>query len=251
MIDSESISRLEQLSSDAWVAQEKIKMGGWLLRANHGVTRRANSVLTISPPQVDNTEDAISQAIQFYKSRGLPPLFQLSEVSYPKNLDETLAKSGFAVGLQVYLQTASVGRVLEQSPSIDIQIESTPSKEWMNTYATGSRHNVDSMEIRKELMLRSPLEKGFGAVLIDDEIEGVGLCIVDGAWAGLFNITTLSRYRRQGVATSVNQGLTRWASTREVKKMYLQVEIENQQALSMYNRLGFETSYRYWYRRLP
>ena len=251
MIDSESISKVEQISSDAWVAHERIQMGGWLLRANYGVTRRANSVLTIGPPSGDVIDDAISQAIQFYENRGLSPLFQLTDASYPHNLDETLSNSGFVVGLEVYLQIASVDEVLEQPPSIDIQIESTPSKEWMDAYAKGSGYNTESMRIRKELMLRSPLKKAFGSLLIDDEIAGVGLCIVDGEWAGLFNIGTHPSHRRHGIATSVNRGLTKWASIHGVKKMYLLAEIDNQPALSMYEGLGFETSYRYWYRRLP
>jgi len=251
VIDSESISRVEKIGSDAWEAHEFVQMGGWLLRANYGVTRRANSVLTNSPPSIDDVEDAISQAIQFYEDRELSPLFQMTDASYPRNLDETLSNSGFVVELEVYLQIASVVQVLEQSPSIDIHIESTPSIDWMDAYAKGSGYNAESMRIRKDLMLRSPLKKAFGAVLVDDEIAGVGLCIADGDWAGLFNIGTHPSHRRRGVSTSVNLGLTKWASTLGAKKMYLQVEIDNPQALPMYERLGFETSYRYWYRRLP
>ena len=112
----------------------------------------------------------------------------MTDASYPRNLDDTLSDFGFVVGLQVYLQIASVNQVLEQPPSVDIQIESTPSKEWMEAYAKGSGYSAESLKIRKELMLRSPLKKAFGAVFIDDEIAGVGLCIVDGEWAGLFNI---------------------------------------------------------------
>ena len=62
-------------------------------------------------------------------------------------------------------------------------------------------------------------------------------------------MTTCSGYRKRGVAKAIGHGLTKWAGTFGAKKMYLQVEIENEPALEMYRSLGFETAYHYWYRR--
>ncbi len=51
-MDHRAIRELELLGHHAWVAEEKMRLGGWLLRADHGVTRRANSVLPLKSPDL-------------------------------------------------------------------------------------------------------------------------------------------------------------------------------------------------------
>ncbi|MHA1637936.1 MAG: GNAT family N-acetyltransferase [Candidatus Thorarchaeota archaeon] len=248
-MDSDRITHIEKLSSNAWQAEEQEELGGWLLRADSGVTRRANSVLPLLMPFPEKIETAIERCNKFYQERNLPTLFHLTEASQPHDLDDVLDELGFYVGLQVYLQVSSVNHVIQKTVNHEICIESTPSEVWMDAYAEGSNYSSESMRIRKDLMLRSPLKKAFGSVIVDNEIAGVGLCILEGEYAGLYNMTTCSKYRKRGVAKSIGRGLTEWAGTYGAKKMYLQVEIENEPAMGMYSSLGFETAYRYWYRR--
>jgi hypothetical protein len=63
-----TIKELELLGHNAWVAEEKIRLAGWLLRANHGVTRRANSVLPLESPNLPLSL-AIDSAIEFHDFR--------------------------------------------------------------------------------------------------------------------------------------------------------------------------------------
>ena len=77
------------------------------MRADHGVTRRANSVLPIAPQNI-RLDFAIDSVIDFYNCRDLVPRFQLTEASHPSNLDSELDQRGFTIGLQVELWTSPI-----------------------------------------------------------------------------------------------------------------------------------------------
>jgi GNAT superfamily N-acetyltransferase len=60
---------------------------------------------------------------------------------------------------------------------------------------------------------------------------------------------TLESYRRQRLAEAVLAAIARWAGERGAERMYLQVELENAPARSLYARVGFRPRYAYHYRR--
>jgi GNAT superfamily N-acetyltransferase len=60
---------------------------------------------------------------------------------------------------------------------------------------------------------------------------------------------TLESYRRQRFGEGVLAAIARWAGDRGAERMYLQVEVENAPARSLYARVGFRPRYAYHYRR--
>ena len=73
---------------------------------------------------------------------------------------------------------------------------------------------------------------------------------VTAGWLGVFMVETVPRVRRQGLALQVMGVLARWAATYAATRVCLQVESENQPAISLYERIGFRTHHRYTrYRR--
>ncbi len=249
MVDQSQIIELEQIASNAWVAEETVRLGGWLLRANGGVTRRANSVLPIGPPPPPHDE-AIEKVIQFYKERNLIPRFQMTETSKPVELDRDLSERGFSVGLQVEIHTAAISHLVQKDSAIDVLISNDISDGWMSVYSESSGYDEASMETRKALMKRTSLQKAFALARIDRELAGVGFGVVEDKWLGLFNIAVLPTMRGRGVALAVNASLAKWAHQRGARSAYLQVESENIPALKLYSKLGFQHAYTYWYRKL-
>jgi len=70
---------LDELAANAWPAPIQQQLESWRLRAAYGVTRRANSVLTLDTlPSYEHWLDVV---VDFYSSRGLPVQFQISEAS--------------------------------------------------------------------------------------------------------------------------------------------------------------------------
>ena len=249
MADQSQIIELEQVASNAWVAEENARFGGWLLRANGGVTRRANSVLPIGPPPPP-LDDAIEKVISFYKDRSLIPRFQMTEASKPIELDRDLSERGFKVGLQVEVHTAAINHLVQTEPAIDVLVSNNISDGWMSVYSESSGYDVSSMETREELLKRTAQTKGYALARIGRELAGVGFGVVEGKWLGLFNIAVHPSMRGRGVAIAVNTALAKWGHNLGAKSAYLQVETENLPALKLYEKLGFQYAYAYWYRKL-
>ncbi|MDF1540348.1 MAG: GNAT family N-acetyltransferase [Candidatus Thorarchaeota archaeon] len=247
MTDSKIIKELEQVGAASWLAREIEFFGGWQLRANDGVTRRANSVLPIESPEC-SLEKSIEYVVDFYKSKNIIPRFQMTEISLPLELDDVLVDSGWDYGLEVAIEVADVEKVLENRTDVRIEFQSHPSEEWMNAYILGSEHKDKDPSVRPALMTRSPMKKVFASSIIDDEIASVGLGILNGDWIGLYSIATHPEYRRQKAGVSVSQALVSWGKDNHANRSYLQVETDNIPAKRMYSQLGFKNCYTYWYR---
>ena len=249
MIDQSQIIEMEQVASNAWVAEETERLGGWLFRANGGITRRANSVLPIGPPPPPHDE-AIEKAIEFYIRRNLIPRFQITSTSKPVELDRDLSERWFSVGLQVEIHTAAINHLLQKTHAFDVLISNDISDGWMSVYSESSGYEEASMETRKGLMKRTPLPKAFALAKIDRELAGVGFGVVEDKWLGLFNIAVHPSMRGRGVALAINTALAKWGHERGARSAYLQVESEHIPALKLYAKLGFQHLYTYWYRKL-
>ncbi|MHA1949208.1 MAG: GNAT family N-acetyltransferase [Candidatus Thorarchaeota archaeon] len=249
MIDQSQIVELEQVAANAWIANDAERLGGWLLRANEGVTRRANSVLPLGAPVLPH-EEAIEKTIEFYKTRDLTPRFQMTEASKPIELDRDLSERGFSVGLQVEIHTASISHLVKKEPTIDVLISNDITESWMSVYRKASGYDSSTMNIRKDLMKRTSLHKVFALARIDREPAGVGFAVVEDKWLGLFNVASHPDLRGRGVAIAVNTALSKWGEQRGARVAYLQVESENLPAQKLYDKLGFQQMYTYWYRKL-
>lgn len=243
------INRLELLGHNAWVAEERLRLGGWILRADHGVTRRANSVLPIASQNIP-IDMAINSVIDFYESRNLVPRFQITEVSHPQGLDSELIERGFTLGLQVEIWTAPLSSLIAKDTMLDTEISDSISNEWIETYNLGSDHDPATFNIRRAIMERTLQPKTYALSRVNDEVLAVGYGVVEDSWLGIFNIATRPEKRRLGAATSVNRHLGIWAQSLGATDAYLQVEVNNFPAKKLYKKLGFSHAYRYWYRDL-
>jgi ribosomal protein S18 acetylase RimI-like enzyme len=249
MMDHKQIRQLELLGHNAWVAEERMRVGGWLLRADHGVTRRANSVLPLEPPGL-SLSLAIESIIDFYESRELTPRFQMTEASQPTELDKELEKRGFSVGLQVEVWTARLSILLSAQPTCISEVLATRTQEWTDTFKTASGHEASTMDTRFSIMSRTLQPSTYALARVNNVPAAVGFGVVEGSWLGIFGIATLPEARHKGAATSVNRELGIWAQKLGAKHAYLQVETTNRPAKNLYTKLGFKHAYTYWYRDL-
>ena len=241
----DEINELELLGHNAWFAQERMRLGGWLLRADHGITRRANSVLPLGPPGLD-LSTAIDFAIEFYESRELIPRFQVSEASLPEDVDSILAEKGFCKIFPVEVWTADISALIELHPSYDTEYLDELTEEWIDTYLKSSGHDPSTMNVRKGILERTDQPR----VYVQAKGTAVGFGVVEGTWLGIFNIGTHPQKRRSGAGISVNHALGLWGDKLGAKRVYLQVETNNNVAKSFYTKLGFTHGYTYWYRQL-
>jgi GNAT superfamily N-acetyltransferase len=248
-MDYGTIRELELLGHNAWVAEEKLRLGGWLFRADHGVTRRANSVLPLDSPNLPLSL-AVNSAIEFYICRELIPRFQMTEASQPSELDSVLEQLGFSIGLQVDVWTAQLSTLLSAQSVLETINLPQITDDWIDTYNLASGHEPSTMDVRLAIMERTRHPKMYARSMVDGVTAAVGFGVVELPWLGVFNIATHPDMRNRGAALAVNIALGLWARKLGAEYSYLQVEIDNSPAKALYTKMGFKHAYRYWYRVL-
>ena len=75
-VRTSQIRALEHAAALAWPGVEQLWLDGWLLRAGHGVTSRANSAV---PLDVSATSAAIPALVGWYTRRGLTPRLAIAD----------------------------------------------------------------------------------------------------------------------------------------------------------------------------
>jgi len=272
------ILQLEELSANAWPAAEVEELGGWRLRHTNGVTRRANSVWPNcwddNNVGVSIVDDRIAYVEQFYRERGLPPRYQICSAAQPKDLVQRLTERGYTTDAYTCVQIATNPTILQRSATVlaprayEIQIympdQAGPYcksgsktahdefyKTWYTTYCQAEQLDDEQAAIRSTIIDRITLQPGvktgFALLSIKDEPVALGLGVVEREWLGIFNMATHPKFRRRGAARTIMHSLIPWAQEQGATQTYLQVMAENKPALALYESLGFETLYRYFY----
>lgn len=224
-------------------------LGDWIMRADAGVTRRANSVFPFGDPGLP-LDEAIKYVINFYRNRELIPRFQMSKASIPRGLDDALAQRGFAYEMKTYVHTCRIEDVLKISGGYQVEMSSEPNNEWFSSYSRISGHSAEVLRVRKGIFERMPVEKRFTSVRERGSVIGISIGVIYRGWLGIFGVRTDEEHMRKGVAKSINRALISWAKDMGAQEAYLQVEADNESAIHLYESLGFRQKFTYWYRQL-
>jgi ribosomal protein S18 acetylase RimI-like enzyme len=76
-----------------------------------------------------------------------------------------------------------------------------------------------------------------------------GLGVLEHEAFGIFDIVTDPEQRRKGYGNQLVAGMLAWGKQHGAQYAYLQVMDNNEPALRMYAKLGFQECYHYWYRQ--
>ena len=72
------IFELEQLIAATWLPKESEMIGGWLFRADIGITKRANSALALNSDKSEfQIDEQIDELVKWYRQRNLTPTINL------------------------------------------------------------------------------------------------------------------------------------------------------------------------------
>jgi GNAT superfamily N-acetyltransferase len=235
------VDELESVAYEVWRAPVVEELDGWRLRYAYGYTGRANSVW----PNGDGSlplDQKIERVEHWYRERGLPPIFQLTEAARPRDLDAVLAARGYSIrGAAISVQTAPLERVIARTSGAATVSEELED-DWITLWA-GSR-GFDRLDV-----VRALLAAGDAAFArIDDVAVGRGVAV--GEWLGITSMLTVPPARRRGYGRAIVHALARWAAERGCTRAILQVERGNAPAQRMYASAGFVPHHDYHYRML-
>ena len=246
------VALLDELAVNATAATTVQVVSGWLLRAATDLPfRRCNSVFPNGGTTVvDDT--TLETAAAFYRSRGLPVRYQISPAARPADLDEQLAARGYGIEAPVDILVAGTRDVIARTDTEWRAMTAAGIDDvWARAY--GRLHAPDDpMAARIEAYGRLMRTVGPATVVAtvdhDDGPAGLGFGVVERGWIGVFGMATRADARRRGVATAVLHALARAGASLNASRCYLQVEVDNAAAHTLYERAGFSRSYSYHYR---
>lgn len=240
------IRTIEELSFDAWPALETIHYDGWVLQFSNGFTKRANSVNPLYDSTIDPNEK-IDYCEALYRGKGLKIIFKLTDISRPRNLDETLSRKGYEIHDPVSVQVLEL-QDIPDPPFGDCEIYDRATDVWLDAYCA-----MDNRAANNRATLKSMLEaivplKAFVALRDEDRIVACGMAVLDKGFAGLFNIIVKETHRNRGCGRRLLSNLLGWAKNNGAHAAYLQVLKINAAANRIYREFGFQEVSAYWYR---
>jgi GNAT superfamily N-acetyltransferase len=244
--DIGSITRLEEITLNSSAAHKQMLYDGWVLRFTPGSeVKRSNSITALYPSRID-LETKIAFCEREYAAHDLPIRFRLCEVSQPGNLDAALTARGYEPVERTLVMTRLVGATPSPSPVAGFAVPQLA--EWIQVSSALRGTPRETLEARAR-RLESAAARWFPAVLMQNGqpiCSGIGAS--EGEYFGLFDVFTPEHLRGRGHAGKLTAGLLGLAQREGASLAYLQVDEANAPARRIYERMGFEAVYAYWYR---
>ena len=238
---------IEELSLNAWPALDVRLYDGWLISASNGFTRRANSVTVVGGSKIP-LDEKIRYCERYYTSLGLPAIFKIIQYEGFQELDDKLDKLGY---LKIAPTSVRIKKLSYNnfSDNINIDIKPYPCDEWIDEYFECSEKD-SRLKSTYALMLKKIKNKGVWVTYKENgKSAGFGYAIMENGYSGIYNLFVPQEYRGRGYAQAIMDKLLYESRRLGAACSYLQVEEENLPAERLYDKLGFEQAYRYYYRK--
>jgi GNAT superfamily N-acetyltransferase len=238
---------LTRLMADGWRAVEEEWEGDWLLRASSGFTTRGNSVLPLGDPGID-LDDAFERAEEWYALRGLPSRFQ---VVLPPGRDpaddgfgsELLAR-GYRLAQPTLVMTGAASDVEPLHAGAAVTVEATLSPSWLQAYA---RQRPVVPGVTEQVLTGSAGQLFLSTTGREGGITAVARMSVHPGWAGLSAVWVDPDRRGNGLGRTLLHAVGMLARQRRLPSVFLQVEVENDVAVGLYESEGFREHHAYGY----
>jgi N-acetylglutamate synthase len=238
---------LEAVAAAGLRPAETAELGGWLLRADAGFTRRANSVLPLRPPGRP-LDEALERAHEWYARRGLPLVIQVP-IEARRLLDADLGERGWLAEARTSVLAARLDAVRAAPGPADrppVTIAAAADDGWLALYRGGQ-----AVAATGRALLARHDDVVFASVRESGRTVAVGRGTVDQGWLGVLAVEVDPAHRRRGLASATMAALREWGRSRGARRTYLSVEAQNSSALALYAKLGYWAHHDYHYRRAP
>ena len=238
----------QELTNNAWPAKQYSFFNGWIVRFSHGMFDRANSVLPLYYFGRSCKND-VHLIEEMYQKRHLNVIFQIPEYTSPNHLDTVLEAMEYSVKSPTTVMMKALSHRHSSTPSLQYLAQGGDFvNTWFKTFQTFSKMPLEKYSQMEAIIRRIFPLKVFFTVKEDDQDVGVTLGVVERRYLGIYSLLIDPMKRRRSFGFSFMRFIENWCLDNSIHSIYLQVEQDNQAALNLYSKLGYQELYSYHYR---
>ncbi|HWH81810.1 MAG TPA: GNAT family N-acetyltransferase [Burkholderiaceae bacterium] len=248
-IDATLLSRIEDAGLNASAPPQQRWVDGWLVRFSPGKAKRARCVNAVAVGRMPLRE-RLQVCAEVFAGANLPMIVRITPFTQPPDLDRQLRTRG----LQRFDDT--VVMVLPDVPAAEPGMPAGTRFASLGLEAFAHRVGgfrgspLAQQQAHAERLLNAPVPFSAFELRVDGEAVCCGQYALEGDIVGLYDVFTLPAARGRGFAALLCRNLLARARSAGAQHAYLQVELDNHAARSVYRQLGFVDGYRYHYRAL-
>ncbi|SFL91974.1 Acetyltransferase (GNAT) family protein [Gracilibacillus orientalis] len=240
------IQEIEELSLNAFPSLQTQHLDGWILRFSNGYAKRANSINPLYDSQED-IQKKIEECERIYREKGLKVIYKLTQQVFPKQLDKILERKGYNVVGVTSVQCLSLEES-ETHMSDKAVISNQLTDEWFTDFSELNHIDDTDQHTLKQMLKNINTDVCYVRLINNSETIACGMGVLEDGWLGLYDIVTSEKHRNKGYGMEIVSSILEWGKNHAAKKAYLQVMLNNKQAINLYTKSGFVEAYRYWYR---
>ena len=185
-----------------------------------------------------------------YESRGLTPVFRIPERPAFDAVRQRLRAAGYGATQPTLTMTGLLpGAAATPRDVGTVCLAGSPGDGWSNVFLGEGFDPVDG-ESRLGL-LRRARQSVFASIEQGGEVVAVGSACFAHGWCGIHGMRTAPAWRGRGFASAILASLAREAAAQGLSRAFLQVEMKNAAARSLYRRAGLKDAWVYEYWRRP
>lgn len=239
------IRSIEYMLMRSWPALKQEVYDGWIIRTANGYTKRANSISPYYESFFD-LDEKIEFCENYFMKKGLDTVFKLLQDENCLEVDELLEKRGYVKESLVSVMKAPLADINFKLG--DLLIDSEFSEYWFEFFVRERELGVQDAHTLREILKKNDHKNFYVFKKVDERIVAGGLGVIEEDKLGIYNIFVCPSVRGRGYGKEVLKRIMVEGRRRNVEWAYLQVEKENKNAIKLYEKLGFEEIYTYWYR---
>jgi ribosomal protein S18 acetylase RimI-like enzyme len=255
MTPTKDVKRFQEFLMNAWPAEHYFFLNGWVLRFNKGVTYRANSVIPINyTGDSKHVETDIAVVEAAYKNFNLPTIFTMPDFFEPKELDDILRERGYLEQDRTDALFMSVFNLNLDNINSEFNYDIYDNRvdEFSSLLAKFTKRDEYQQEIITEITGRIIIpKKCFVIATLNGEPIGTLMGVLNPhGYIYIADVFVVSEFRRRKIASSMLKiAIKEWAILNGVENIWLQVELQNSNAMKLYENLGMKKAYNYYYLR--
>jgi N-acetylglutamate synthase len=225
-VRTSQIRALEHAAAFAWPGVEHQWLDGWLLRAGHGLTYRANSAV---PLDISAGPASIPAIVDWYTRRGLTPRLAIA--------DRLLRLPGAGEQTNRML----VRDVCTADPDPQVRLSARPDEAWLRYYRREVPVDVLTAVVDGELTFGMHTDVAVARASVTDAPDGT-------RWVGLSAVQVNEQQPSAGRALC--EALLAWGADRGATRGYLRILDADHAAADLAHSLGFALHHRARYLRV-